>query len=127
MDGWKSRTCPLEASRVKACHAGVRSKLSKRNNEIRELLGREWMVVGTGGLQGKFMQFSAYEGPVLGNMRPEGRVQDHREWWGLCQTGSSVPLPEGPQLSSGLVDCDHEGILAQYHQIFPFLKKSMES
>lgn len=32
--------------------------------KIRELLEREWMVVGTGGLQGKFIQFSAYEGPA---------------------------------------------------------------
>lgn len=32
--------------------------------KVRELLEREWMVVGTGGLQGKFIQFSAYEGPA---------------------------------------------------------------
>ena len=71
--------------------------------------------------------YSAYEGPAGEQSEARGRAWDYREWQRLCQTGSSVPLPEGPQLSSGPVDCDREGILTQYHQISPFFKNSMES
>ena len=74
MDGWKSRTCPLEASRVKACQANVRRKLCKQKNESQGAVGREWMVVGTGGLQGKFIQSSAYEDPAGEQSEARGRA-----------------------------------------------------
>lgn len=125
MDGWKSRTCPLEASRVKACQANVRRKLSKQKNESQGAVGKG--VDGGGHWRPAGQVLTV---PMKVQLGSKVRPEEGRETIGSgedCQTGSSVPLPEGPQLSSGPVDCDREGILTQYHQISPFFKNSMES
>lgn len=47
---------------------------ASKRMKVRELLEREWMVVGTGGLQGKFIQSSAYEDPAGEQSEARGRA-----------------------------------------------------